>query len=1183
MRPSVLVITLLWTSRSLLGSSSSLDERFELATEELITFSENKAVIEPIAPLPRDVKGLTKRLRERAVKETRKVRLIYYEKGQPRTEATRRALLPTIAIELVAKADPIAIAHSLDVDYRGPLKSSANIYLFEIKDYASIISLIGRFSVENSVLAVWPQLGRIHTKHFLPNDSYFSDQWHLLKTEPNGVDINAPTAWDMATGKGIRIGIVDDGVQLTHPDLLGNINPNLHYDFIRDDTNPEIDLLVPDADDGHPSGEDSHGTLVAGIAAAKGNNGTGVTGVAPDASIVAMRLIGGYTSDAMEAQAFLHEMDDIQIKNNSWGPPGFGDVYSGPDPLAKAALEQAAIEGRQGRGTIFVWSCGNGGEKADNANKDGYANSPFTIAVGAVNENGYQSAYSEMGSNLLVSAPSSGRATRGLYSTDLLGNDGNNNDTRGSDLEDRNYSRNFGGTSGSAPIVAGVTALMLEVNPSLNWRDVQEILMRTAQKNDATDPDWFTNAAIPPMSFNLKYGSGLVDADAAVTAAQSWMSLPPRKELSQRPSVALPVDIPDDPNSPASLTFSVGGSGLRLEHVQVRLSISHGRRGDLEIELESPNGTVSQLLAHTVFDEEANILDFTFMTLHFWGEAGDGLWKLRVKDQRNRFNGEIHQATITLNGTETAGIATPYKPSQLTIRRSSILDANLAWQDNSNDETGFRIERCNDFDQPWELIDTVASNVNSYHDQYFDGSQSYIYRICSIKGSLQSSYTEPVDSYRPWTESEELLYVNFDSSQGYQSSQNIQGQNRWETIGGQNARIVSNQFPALGNQLRVGGYGFDGAELYNSAYKIAPYFPQGNSQARFKCKLSIKSNGDPIDNFGFSFYGTEGEFLFAIDFDAFFEKIQYFNDDFTPKDLNRTYSLELIHDLEIVFNFSNNTWSAVLDGRSIASSAKIANNPASEETIGLYYIEPYYSIHDQNAPGSNYMLVDELRLEQFAVDTPSPPSELEVSAFSSSTMLLQWLDAFLAESYHIERRATGSGNWEEIETITVDGWPYFYVDTGLSPTTHYDYRVRARNSFGFSDYTNLSNGQTENQYQDWLARNDIEKSTPPQTLVEGTNYSLLQAYALGLSAEKFSASSSPQIKVDNENQLITLTYYKSRDDVDYTVQRRFPSDGQGTSTGVTQTHSQKGRFVTAAIPVTVGDVHLLRIHLNLKQ
>src|SRR6185436_2047641 len=114
----------------------------------------------------------------------------------------------------------------------------------------------------------------------------------------------------------------------------------------------------------------------------------------------------------------------------------------------------------------------------DNCNFDGYANSRYGIAVGAVDDNGQQAPYSESCSALLVSAPSGG-GTRGLTTTDLVG-------PAGADPGD--YTNGFSGTSAAAPVVSGVAALMLARNPALTWRDVQHLLVRSSRQVDASDP-----------------------------------------------------------------------------------------------------------------------------------------------------------------------------------------------------------------------------------------------------------------------------------------------------------------------------------------------------------------------------------------------------------------------------------------------------------------------------------------------------------------------------------------------------------------------------------------------------------------------------------------------------------------------------------------------------------------------
>ena len=153
---------------------------------------------------------------------------------------------------------------------------------------------------------------------------------------------------------------------------------------------------------------------------------------------------------------------------------------------------------------------------ADNSNLDCRANLRYVIAVGAVNETGKQSYYSESGANVLISAPSSdGKDTRGIVTTDLSGELG---------YSDTSYFREFGGTSAATPVISGVAALLLEVNPDLTWRDVKKILALSAYQNDATDTEWIQNGA--GHWINHKYGFGVVDAEAAVRLAYTWENLP---------------------------------------------------------------------------------------------------------------------------------------------------------------------------------------------------------------------------------------------------------------------------------------------------------------------------------------------------------------------------------------------------------------------------------------------------------------------------------------------------------------------------------------------------------------------------------------------------------------------------------------------------------------------------------
>lgn len=118
--------------------------------------------------------------------------------------------------------------------------------------------------------------------------------------------------------------------------------------------------------------------------------------------------------------------------------------------------------------------------------------------------------------------------------------------------------------------------------------------------------------------------------------------------------------------------------------------------------------------------------------------------------------------------------------------------------------------------------------------------------------------------------------------------------------------------------------------------------------------------------------------------------------------------------------------------------------------------------------------------------------------------------------------------------------------------------------------------------QDWLAPNDFDRSESMSALVGGTDYTFLQAYAMGLNPEGFSNSATPRVEIDFENGLVTFTYYRSRDDVDYVVERRLVESGLWTSEGVTQVHSANGRLISAACPVSVTEAVLLGLRMELE-
>ncbi|MCX8155477.1 MAG: S8 family serine peptidase [Verrucomicrobiae bacterium] len=486
-------------------------------------------------------------------------------------------------------------------------------------------------------------------KKWLPNDPRFPQQWHLLNTGQNGgtpgVDLHLTNIWEKVRGAGIVLAVVDDGVELSHRDLRDNAAAALSYDY-----------LDEDADAGPTLFSDTHGTQVAGVAAARGHNGLGVCGVAPQATVASVRLISGPTTDAQEARALSHALDRVHIMNCSWGALDGQRRLAGPGPLTRAALRHGVEAGRSGRGVIYVFSAGNGAQNGEDANMDGYVNAIQTLAVGAVDDRGRIAAYSEGGACVHVVAPSGVPLRQKISTTDLSGQEGE---------DPGDYTAEFTGTSAAAPAVAGVVALMLEANPALGWRDVQEILLRTARPVESTSPEWTTNAA--GFRFHPRCGAGMVNAEAAVTLAQQWVPLPPQSQWSA-PFTNLPLAIPDNQSAGVELPFSVPPLPLRVEHVRVTLTVSHPDLSQVEVLLQSPAGSSSLLLSAQALEGSASLQQWPFTSIRHWGELAGGTWRVIVRDTRLLDTGTVTEASLEIYGAQLPNpVATVFNPQGFQI------------------------------------------------------------------------------------------------------------------------------------------------------------------------------------------------------------------------------------------------------------------------------------------------------------------------------------------------------------------------------------------------------------------------------------------------------------------------------------------------------------------------------------
>ena len=614
---------------------------------------------------------------------------VIYPAGEPRSNGRRRIITRRVSAQVAPGTDIGALATQVRAVSVETMAFDAGLAVFHASE-SSGLALAARLRQHSKVLRADVILGRYLTPKVQPNDPLLPRQWTLKNTGQSegtaGADANVFPVWESGRhGEGVVISIVDDGVESAHPDLTDRIVPQAGYDYRDQDSQPEPEGANGVDAEGKPAA-DSHGTAVAGVAAASGNNGIGVAGAAYAARLVPIRLIGGNTGDDQEAKAMAHRLDLVHISNNSWGADDDGKTISALGPLMKAALDTALSQGRGGLGTIFVWSAGNGGNEQDNANNDGYANYPGTIAVGALNDLGHRADYSEPGACLIISAPSGNDKSRlpGSFTTDLLGERGYNRADVESDIAEIDYTSTFNGTSSAAPLVSGVVALMLQANPKLGWRDVQEVLIRSAAMTQPENPGWFTNSA--KIRFNHEFGAGRVDAAAAVQLASGWQNLGARQSAVVVKATKDLPPIPDEGIFEGNLLVT---DDLRVEQVTLNLTLTHPSRGELAIDLISPAGTISHLFVPHG-DTNQNI-EHRFTSVFQWGESARGDWKLRIRDTVGGNAGQVSDYRLEVFGTRSEVVAPDLKLTALgassegfRLRLQGPADRTLVLQSSSD-------------------------------------------------------------------------------------------------------------------------------------------------------------------------------------------------------------------------------------------------------------------------------------------------------------------------------------------------------------------------------------------------------------------------------------------------------------------------------------------------------------------
>lgn len=464
----------------------------------------------------------------------------------------------------------------------------------------------------------------------VPPSAYLFLEWHLTSTW----SLHADQVWADYTGAGIRVTDLDDGFQTSHPDYAANYRTDLSRDFVTGGVNGA-----------EAYGSNNHGTAVLGEIIGNGAGGAGSLGVAYGAEAFGMRM--GFGSDGDQSQVvdgFQYALAaQADVMNNSWGYTDFfGDDFgfvSGDTYFSStlSAMEDYIEHGRSNLGGVIVFAAGNAREDGDNTNYHNMTNSPYVITVAAIDENGIVADFSTPGSSILVSA-----GGVDILTTDRTGSAGY---VSGSYVY-------FSGTSAAAPLVSGTAALMLQANPNLGWRDVQEILAYSAQHNDAASAGWQVNDARNwnggGLYYSTDYGFGAANALAAVRLAESWTA---QHSSANMVSVETGTISSHQSITAATLSSTVTiTQNINIEHILVDLDISENRPAGLTVALVGPGGTSSVLLDGPAYTWGSHI-EFQTSTVANWGEMSAGTWTLQVSDSVSGSVGTLNSWGLTFLGS----------------------------------------------------------------------------------------------------------------------------------------------------------------------------------------------------------------------------------------------------------------------------------------------------------------------------------------------------------------------------------------------------------------------------------------------------------------------------------------------------------------------------------------------------
>lgn len=457
----------------------------------------------------------------------------------------------------------------------------------------------------------------------------------------------------------IKIAILDAFFDTDHHNLQCSIMVELAHNFVDGNNNPKPANGFPDdfEEEWDPKSYAiySHGTMCMGRIASSADHGCN-RGGDTDAHIIPLKFIdeNGLKREENEIEALKYRANEIDIYSGSYGTRDNIGFPRTKLVHVEDALSEGVARGRGCKGSIYLFPSGNGngnsekGEKRlDNCNADIYANSVHTITIASITMSYNIANETEVCPCALVATFGSPDPLQNLFM----------NTTKPKDK----CTFHFKGTSAATAYAAGMISHALRENANFSKRDIEHMLIQTADKGfDKTTINWQTNGA--GYMFNERIGFGAINVTALKTAAATWQHIP-EKQICRIGKWSLLTKTANEKT--LTKTYSIQSDACvkktnhvrYLEHVQLQVNISCSNISEVTLSLRSPIGTNVGLLTTIIVKKKARIkyenFQWTFMTVHFWGEGAEGEWILHLDTVKNQSaDADIQIQALILHGTK---------------------------------------------------------------------------------------------------------------------------------------------------------------------------------------------------------------------------------------------------------------------------------------------------------------------------------------------------------------------------------------------------------------------------------------------------------------------------------------------------------------------------------------------------